>query len=304
MPHKPSIEPPRYEGALRLSSGRRLGYAEYGPAGGRALLWFHGTPGARRQVAPEARALAHEHRVRLIAVERPGIGESTPHVYRTLVEFAEDVEQLSDALGLERFAVAGLSGGGPYALACAHEMPARVTAAAVLGGVAPVVGPDAAEGGASGMIRAFAPLMFRARQPVGGMLRGLVRALEPLGERAMDLFASRMPPGDQRVFADPAIRHMFLEDIQLGGRRNMQALCLDVILFGRTWGFALGDIRVPVHLWYGDADVIVPVRHGEHLAARIPGATLRIRPGEGHLGGLGASREIFEALLAHWPAPV
>jgi len=296
------LEPPRMEGAVRLAPGRRLGYAEYGPAAGRALLWFHGTPGARRQVAPEARALAREHGVRLIAVERPGIGASTPHFYERMVDFARDIETLADALGLERFAVAGLSGGGPYTLACAHEMPERVVAVAVLGGVAPVVGPDAVRGGASGLIRAFAPVLYRARQPLGGMLRGIVRTLEPFGERAMDLFASQMPPGDQRVFADPGIRRMFLDDIQIGGRKNMQALCLDVTLFSRPWGFGLGDIRVPVHLWYGDADVIVPLHHGEHMAQRIPGSTLRVRPGEGHLGGLGASREIFEALLSHWPA--
>jgi pimeloyl-ACP methyl ester carboxylesterase len=117
----------------------------------------------------------------------------------------------------------------------------------------------------------------------------------------MVLFAFHLPPGVHRVVGEPAIRRMFLVVIQLGARRNMQALCLDVIMFGRPWGFALGDIQVPVHLWYGDADVIVPVHHGEHLAARIPNATLRIRPDEGHLGGLGASREMFEALLAHWP---
>jgi pimeloyl-ACP methyl ester carboxylesterase len=298
---KPTLDPPRYEGALRLPGGRRLGYAEFGPAGGRPLLWFHGTPGARRQVPPAARALAAERGVRIVSVERPGIGESTPHVYDSFVEFARDIERLCDALGLERVAVAGLSGGGPYALACAHELPGRVVAAAVLGGVAPTVGPDAARGGPSGLIRAFAPLMGRGRQPVGGALRGLVRVLEPFAENAMDLFASRMPPGDQRVFEDPAIRRMFIEDLMLGARRGMQALCLDVVLFGRHWGFALSGIEVPVHLWYGDADVIVPVEHGEHIATRIPKAELRIRPGEGHLGGLGASREIFEALLAHWP---
>jgi pimeloyl-ACP methyl ester carboxylesterase len=296
VPHPP-LDPPRFEGALRLPSGRRLGYAEFGPVEGRPLLWFHGTPGARRQIAPEARALAHEAGVRIVCVERPGIGESTPHVYRALVEFAGDVETLSDALGLERFGVVGLSGGGPYALACAHELPGRVLGAAVLGGVAPVVGPDAAAGGASALIRAFAPWMRRARQPVGGALRGLIRLLEPLADPAVDLFASRMPPGDRRVFADRAVRRMFQEDLILGARRNMQALCLDVVMFGRDWGFALGDIEVPVHLFYGDADVIVPVSHGEHLAQRIPGAKLSIRPGEGHLGGLGASREIFSAIF-------
>jgi pimeloyl-ACP methyl ester carboxylesterase len=302
VPHPP-LEPPRFEGSVLLPGGRRLGYAEFGPARGRPLLWFHGTPGARRQIAPQARTLARERDVRIVSVERPGIGESTPHVYDAVLDFSRDIERLCDVLGIERFGVAGLSGGGPYALACAHEMPERVVAVAVLGGVAPTVGPDAVAGGASRMMRAFGPLMQRARQPVGGALRGLVRLLEPLADQAVDLFASQMPPGDQRVFADPATRLMFQEDLLLGSRRHMQAICLDVALFGRPWGFALGDIGVPVHLWYGDADTIVPVQHGEHLARRIPDATLRIRPEEGHLGGLGASHEVFDAILGHWPEP-
>jgi pimeloyl-ACP methyl ester carboxylesterase len=110
-----------------------------------------------------------------------------------------------------------------------------------------------------------------------------------------------MPPGDQRIFEDPALREMFLEDLILGSRRYMQAIFLDAMLFGRPWGFSLADLRVPIHLWYGDSDTIVPVHHGEHLARRIPGAKLRVRVEEGHLGGLGASEEIFDALLEHWP---
>ena len=95
---------------------------------------------------------------------------------------------------------------------------------------------------------------------------------------------------------------MFQQDLLLGSRHHMQALFLDIALFGRDWGFALADVRVPVHLWYGDADSIVPVQHGEHMARRLPEARLRIRPEEGHLGGLGASQEIFDALLAHFEA--
>jgi pimeloyl-ACP methyl ester carboxylesterase len=302
VPQPLLLEPPRFEGAVRLRSGRLLGYAEYGPASGRPLLWFHGTPGARRQIAPQARTLAQERGVRIVCVERPGVGESTPYVYGALVDFAADIEELCDALGIERFGVAGLSGGGPYALACAHEMPTRVVAAGVLGGVAPAVGPDAVGGGANGLIRSLAPWVQRARQPVGDLLRGLVRLLEPLADQAVDLFARLMPPGDQRVFEDTAVRLMFQEDLILGSRRNMQAMCLDVVMFGRHWGFALADIEVPVHLWYGDADIIVPLHHGEHLAERIPGAQLRVRAGEGHLGGLGASREVFDAIFGHWPS--
>lgn len=295
------LPPPRFEGSIRLAGGRRLGFAEFGPAAGRAVVWLHGTPGARRQIAPQARRLAHERGLRIVSVERPGVGESTPHRFEAVVEFAADVERLCDALGIERFAIAGLSGGGPYALACAHEMPDRVVAGAVLGGVAPAVGPEAAEGGAASLTRLFEPLLRSAQGPLGGFMRGLVRVLEPFADPVIDLFASVMPPGDQRVFEDPALREMFLEDLILGSRRYMQAIFLDAMLFGRPWGFSLADLRVPIHLWYGDSDTIVPVHHGEHLARRIPGATLRIRAEEGHLGSLGASEEILDTLLEHWP---
>ena len=81
----------------------------------------------------------------------------------------------------------------------------------------------------------------------------------------------------------------------------MQAMLHDVVVFGRDWGFELGEINTPVYLLYGDADNIVPLRHGEHMARRLPNAELRVRAGEGHLGGLGASEEIFNDLLSHWP---
>ena len=285
-----TIRLPRFEGTLVLEDGRHLGFAEYGPRSGRPLLWFHGTPGARRQIAPAGREAAHERDVRLIAVERPGIGDSTPHCYAALIDWAADIAWLCDALGIERFAVSGLSGGGPYALACAHEMPDRVVAAAVLGGVAPAACPEAVPGGVSTLTRLMGPLFEYTRAPLDPFMRTLIRVLEPLADQAMDLFASMMPPGDRRVFADPAIREMFQKDLLHGSRQHMQAMFLDAILFGREWGFLLSDIDVPIHLWCGDADNLVPLAHGEQMARRIPNAVLRVRPEEGHLGGLGASR--------------
>ena len=296
-----TLRPPRFEGTVVLEDDRHLGYAEYGPATGRAMLWFHGTPGARRQIPHEAHEAAHARDVRLIAVERPGIGASTPHRYSSLLEWAADIEWLCNALNVSSFAVVGLSGGGPYALACAHEMVGRIVAVAVLGGVAPATGPEAASGGTSTLTRVFSPIFAYTHKPLDPIMRNLVRVLEPLADRAIDLFASMMPPGDQRVFADPAIRQMFQEDLLHGSRQHMQAAFLDAILFGREWGFSLEAIRVPIHMWYGDADNIVPVAHGEHMAEKIPEATLRVRAEEGHLGGLGASREIFDALLDHFP---
>ena len=292
-----AIPSARFEGAFLLGDGRKLGYAEFGPAAGRPILWFHGTPGARRQIPPAARNASWDRDVRLIAVERPGIGASTPHAYRALVEFAGDVRQLTEALGIERFAVVGLSGGGPYALACAHEMSDRVVAAAVLGGIAPSVGPEAARGGVGSITPLLGPVLRALASPLGAGMRGFVRLMTPLADPATFLFARLMPPGDQRVFNDPAVRRMFQEDIVHGSRSHMEALFQDVALFGRPWGFEVRNVRVPVHLFYGDADNIVPLQHGRHLARILPNAKLIIRPEEGHLGGLGATDEVFEALL-------
>ena len=163
------------------------------------------------------------------------------------------------------------------------------------------MGPEAAEGGVSTLIRMLSPALKLMRAPLNVFMRRLIKILEPLGDRAVDLAASMMPPGDQRIFADPAMRHMFKEDLLLGSREQMQAIFHDAHLFGRDWGFWLKDLRVPIYLWYGDADNIVPIEHGEHMAERIPNAVFRTRHEEGHLGGLGASQEIIDAILSHWP---
>jgi pimeloyl-ACP methyl ester carboxylesterase len=296
------VPPPRFEGTYRLKDGRKLGYAEYGPVDGKPILWFHGTPGGRRQIPPRARELAHERGVRLIAVERPGVGDSTSHTYRSLAEWAADIQSLCNAKGIERFAVCGLSGGGPYALACAYYLEDRVVAAAILGGVAPARGEDAIGGGLSPLVRFLDPVVKRIRVPLNQILVRLVRSLESRADAAVNLAARFMPPGDKAVFDDPAMRHMFVDDILQGSREQMQAMLHDVSIFARDWGFLLREIRTPIYLLYGDADNIVPLRHGKHMASRLPNAAFQVREGEGHLGGLGASEEIFDDLLAHWPA--
>lgn len=289
---------PCVEGTVPLPGRRRIGFAEYGTPGGEPILWFHGTPGARRQIAPEARRLAAERGLRLIGVERPGVGDSTPHAYDAIVDFAADIERLCDSLSIDRFGVAALSGGGPYALACGHRLAERVTGLAILGGVAPVVGADGTRGGANELIRVTGPVIERGWRPLGNVLKLTIRGLERWSDAAMDAFSRTMPPGDQAVFDDPATRRMFQEDLILGARGNMHALLLDARLFARHWGFGLADVRVPILLRYGDADIIVPLAHGEHLAGRLPEAELRVYPGEGHVGALGASEEILDFLTA------
>ena len=137
-----SLERPVVEGTVAVRDGRRLSFAEHGTTRGPAVLWMHGTPGARRQIPVEARAHAARHGIRLIGIDRPGIGSSTPHLYDDVHDWTVDLEIFADTLGIDRMHLIGLSGGGPYVLAGGHALPERVDGVAVLGGVAPTVGPE------------------------------------------------------------------------------------------------------------------------------------------------------------------
>lgn len=303
MTPRPATEgtsPPEREHVVELADGRRLGVAEFGDLGGRPVLWFHGTPGARRQVPPAARRLARSAHLRVIGIERPGIGHSTPHLYRSILEFAADVEQLAERLDVGRFGLVGLSGGGPYVLACAHEMPERVVAGAVLGGVAPTRGREAAPGGAVRLAVMLSPLIGFLREPLGGLFTRAVQSVHPLAEQAFDLYLRFAPEGDRRVLGDTEVRATFIEDMLLGSRENLRSVVYDLILFSRHWGFSLRDIRVPIHFWQGDEDNLVPPAHAEHLAGLVPGALLVRDPRGGHLAGLGMATEALEFILGQW----
>jgi pimeloyl-ACP methyl ester carboxylesterase len=292
--------PPRVEGAITLANGRNIGFAEYGAPEGRPVLWFHGTPGARRQVPVAAREAAELRGVRLICLERPGVGGSTPHLYDRVLGWADDVDECADRLDIGRFALVGLSGGGPYVLACGHQMPDRTVSGALLGGVAPTRGDDAVPGGLVDLAARATPFLVALTQPAGQALWAAVRLGRPVASQAFDLYLRTVPEGDRLVCRIPGMKDMFIDDLLSGSRRWFTAPVFDIVLFGKHWGFALGDVNVPMHLWHGDADNIVPLAHGRHLAERLPRADLRIRPREGHLGNLGAASEVLDALLADW----
>jgi pimeloyl-ACP methyl ester carboxylesterase len=295
-----SIPAPLREDTIVVSGGRRVGFAEYGAADGRPLLWFHGTPGARGQIPSRARSQAAERGVRIIALERPGTGLSTGHLYSAIVDWARDVERVADALGCHRFGVVGLSGGGPYVLAVAHQLPHRVVGGLVLGGVGPTKGPEAAPGGIVKLTSYVAPLLAACSVPLGFALTRLVRLARPVTSPAFDLYVRLSPEGDRRVFAMPDMKEMFTADIVSAAKTSLAAVAYDLALFGRHWGFSLADIRVPIRFWHGDADNIVPLEHAEHQTALVPDAELRVRPGESHLGSLAATDEILDVFLGLW----
>ncbi|GFG86073.1 alpha/beta fold hydrolase [Mycolicibacter algericus] len=295
-----AIARPQIEGKIAVGEDRQLGFAEFGAPHGRAMFWLHGTPGARRQIPVEARVVAKEAGIRLIGVDRPGIGSSTPYQYETVSQFAEDLRSVADTLGIDKMAVIGLSGGGPYTLACAAAMPERVVAAGILGGVAPAVGPDAIDSGLMTLARIAEPVLQRAGRPIGILATGLIRMIRPVAEPALELYALISPEGDRRLLARPEFKAMFLDDLLNGSRKQLAAPIADAVLFARYWGFRLDEVKVPVHWWHGDADHIVPFAHGEHAVSLLPDAQLYPLPGESHLAGLGRAEEILRTMSQVW----
>jgi pimeloyl-ACP methyl ester carboxylesterase len=296
-----NIERPALEGTVAVRDGRRLSFAEFGSPRGPAIVWMHGTPGSRRQVPLEARQYAAANGLRIIGVDRPGIGSSTPHLYGHIADWTGDLELLLDTLAVDTCRLIGLSGGGPYVLAAGARLPERVHGVGVLGGVVPTRGPDAIGGGPIQLAVRLAPLLQLARTPLGAALTTGIRLVRPLAGPALDLYAAVQPPGDRNLLSRPEFKAMFLDDLLNGSRFQSSAPLNDLLLFTRDWGFTAAEVGVPVRWWHGDDDHIVPHRHGEHLVARLPDATLTTIDGESHLGGLGIARDVISTLMELGP---
>jgi len=288
---------PRRVGQSDIGNERVLGWAEFGHPDGDPILWFHGTPGARTQVPPSVNEVALHHGFRVITIERPGTGVSTDHRYRRIADFAPDVETVVDDLGLDRFGVIGLSGGGPYTLAVCHHMPDRVVVGSLLGGFGPTRGPDAVWS-YTRALRFAAPMFEVIRSPVGSLLTSLIDALEPFADPVFSAYATLLGFADRPVLRDPQFRAMFLQDLLAA--HQLRSAAHDMALFSRHWGFTLDQVRPPVVVWQGLADTIVPPSHGHHQASRLQRAELRVRPGEGHFAGFADVTTVLERLRDVW----
>ncbi len=276
---------------LRLADGRRLGYAEYGDPAGWPLLFFHGTPGSRI-MARFAAATAAEFGVRLLAPERPGFGLSEPQPGRRLLDWAADVEELADQLGLERFAVIGVSGGGPYVLACAWRMGARLEAAGVISSLAPVdrMKLELRPG------HRLTAVVVRRPPLVNPILRGLARIVHRRPELIIQLMGLVAHRQDRNILSQPEVRRTQLDGIIEAFRQGPWGTASELALLSRPWGFEVGEIRAPVSLWHGEADAIVPVGMGRYLAAQLPRCQARFIPGAGHLWIFEGYQEVFREL--------
>ena len=203
---------------IRLKDGRRLGFAQFGDASGPPLLYFHGWPSSRL----EARLLEEEATAqhwRLIAPDRPGYGMSDARPGRTLSDWSADVTELADRLGLERFTVLGMSGGGPYACACAARIPQRLKATVLVAALGPVDVPGATDGmvALNRWLLALAQKAPWLAERIGAVC---LRALWRKGQQAIPRqIEERLGAPDKEALADPELRRKLVES-SMEGLRN------------------------------------------------------------------------------------
>jgi pimeloyl-ACP methyl ester carboxylesterase len=267
---------------VRTADGRDLDVVEDGVRDGVPVVIHHGTPGGAALHAPWV-ADAHERGLRLISFSRPGYGGSTRLPGRQVADVVPDVERIADGLGIGRFLSWGISGGGPHVLACAALLPDRVVAAASLAAIGPFgadgldffagMGPGNVE--EFGMVLDHGPEALRERyvQQAGEFRQadvpGLVTAMQGF---LSDVDAKELNYG--------------LGEYLLGATRRGLEPGVDGWLdddFTQAWGFDVRDIRVPVLLWQGREDAMVPYGHGEWLASQIPGVEAHLSDEDGHL---------------------
>lgn len=277
-----------------LRDGRWLAYAEYGDPKGKPTFYFHGLFGSRLERHPNE-SIATSLGIRIITIDRPGCGLSDFKLGRKLLDWSDDVAELANTLKIDRFAVVGVSGGGPYVLACAFKIPHRLTTAALISSVAPFDLPKAT----NGMMWSQRILFSLARHTpwlLGLPVWIMGFLLRHYPEQYLKQITTLMPECDQVILSQPEVKEMLKEDFAEAFRAGPWGCIWEMVMLVRPWGFRLEDITIKIHLWQGDKDVNVPLQMGQYMASAIPNCHVKFCSGEGHLLFFDRWQEILAVL--------
>jgi pimeloyl-ACP methyl ester carboxylesterase len=266
---------------VTLRDGRRLGYAATGPERGFPIFYFHGAIGSPLRRSAALDAVIDDLGVRYVMVSRPGFGASDRKPGRAIVDFARDVDELADQLGFGRFAVVGVSAGGPYALACARELPDRITAAATVSSLSPLCPPAEVPGLAARMRWALKALAHApgAATRVGDVAVHLIERHPAILLRLMTAGAAG---ADRQLLDEPENCDNATAGFLAAAHNGVGGLVDDYLLCTKPWGFAPETVYADVHLWHGMQDALVPVEHALQLAVALPNCRPALDPDEGH----------------------
>jgi pimeloyl-ACP methyl ester carboxylesterase len=286
---------------IETSDGRALAYEQFGDPAGTPVFVLHGTPGCRLSDRHPDRSREHDAGLRLIGYDRPGYGRSTRKRGRRVVDCVHDVAAIGDALGIERFAVAGRSGGGPHALAVGARLPDRVTRVGCDVSGAPFDADD---------LDWFAGMDPINVEEFGWALEGEATLTRELRREADDILARleadplalfadiELSESDRAVLDDRAATELRRKSLRESLAQGVCGWVDDDLAFLAPWGFDLADVRVPVEIRYGASDVLVPAAHGAWLAEHVPHAIVTVDHESGHLSTPDQHLERLRALAA------
>lgn len=276
---------------ITLSDGRKLGYAEYGDAKGKPVLFLHGWPSSRLRSSVYDR-IGKEIHVRIVSPDRPGYGLSDFKNDRTLLEYADDIVELANQLNLKKFAVVGVSGGGPYAAVCAYKIPQRITKTGIVVGLGPTYIPHILDG---------MPFVYKigwlnySRFPIIAKLGSIYRMI--VDKYSFGLIKRFDFRGGKDAEILKEIKNEWAVISKETWRQGYKGAEKDLLLYTSDWGFSLKNIKGNVYLHYGESDKNINLGTARYYKSQIKGSKLIIYPNEGHLISMTHAREILETLV-------
>jgi pimeloyl-ACP methyl ester carboxylesterase len=266
--------------SLGLPGGRRLAYAVYGEQSlERPVFYLHGIPGGRKEASLAALSAKHEG-ISLIAVDRPGFGESGYLPKRSILDTPRDITTLADSLGIAEFGMIGVSGGGPHAAACAALLGTRLRSVSLVSSPAPF---DAFKAETLQKLQSYMRFLSLHSKTLGRLLTSLfIRRMGKSPDALTKMMSEYMPPADRKLLKNPDVSAM-LERNYASISHQEKGLAQELQMLSAPWGFTLGDIATPVHIWHGKADETVPWPMAKYLRTHIPSSVSHFLGGFGHL---------------------
>ena len=267
---------------FRLSDGRLLEYARYGDPEGTIVLYFHGTPGSHLELHAAMDEISSSG-LQIIAINRPGIGNSSFQCNRQIVDWPSDVCELLVGLGLgnHKFGIIGFSGGAPYALACASALPDRVCRVAMVSGHTSLGIPGVVPGSEDKSIA----LLVRRPSLATKAVKVTRRRLYQNSGKVISRITRKWDLNDRRLIAyDPTMRGLLEGSLKQATLSGAHGVVHDARLLGRPWGFELSSIdNIPISIWHGGCDRIATLSMAEYFHAQLAGSCLHVDPQAGHV---------------------